>query len=318
MTSIGIARPAWASLGLFATVIGGAYAAASTLAFEHGIVSATLQVAAPRVIDVAAGQAAVDRVLVVEGQRVSAGEVIAQIDSTEIDREVATLKEKSTAVQRQLDAVRAETQSFAILHDQQLVSRSKVAEIEARLVELQSNARELIEQIRSAEDRLARAIVRAPVTGTVRAVNQHPDEPYKPGEPILQISPDPDRIVLEGRLPPNVVSALRASSEARAWTGPVSLIRREPLRVRLTWLAHDAETGATPRVETSDAMVDRPTLGLMEVEQPRSALHDPQSLQPGTVVSIHVRDRHATLLDQISRSWPRTVRRPAAHIVYGE
>ncbi|CAN0135053.1 unnamed protein product, partial [Phaeothamnion confervicola] len=181
---------------------------------------------------------AVDRVLVVIGQRVNAGEVIAQSDSSEIDREIGALREQSDRVQKQLESVRVETQSFNILQDQELVSRTIVTGLEGRLADLESSARALMGRIQDAENRLFRAVVRAPVTGTVIAAPpQVEGRPFRPGEVIVKIQADPDRIVLEGDLSPALVAALRASPEARVWLGPASLLHAQPLRVRLTWLA---------------------------------------------------------------------------------
>ena len=225
----------------------------SASAFEYGTVRYTLEVARPGIVEVRPGAAKVNRLLVVEGQRVAAGEVVAEIDTNDLDREMTALKNQVDATRRTLEAVRLEAKSFGILLEQGLASPQRVSELNGRVADLERSAGELIVQLAAAEQRLANAEVRAPVAGVVDIVMRRPaGEPYGAGDIMLRVATDPSSIVLEGRLGVEAAAALEAAGQARVWLGAPSFLTARPVMARLTWRDRPTRTPHAMQAHTTD------------------------------------------------------------------
>lgn len=105
------------------------------------------------------------------------------------------------------------------------VRRDFQAAVAAELGETQVKLSDVAERLNAAGDRVTRTLVRAPVTGRVLNLKVHTiGGVVGPGEPILDIVPDHDELVVEGRLSPYDIDRVRSGLDA---TVRMSGLRRE-------------------------------------------------------------------------------------------
>lgn len=94
------------------------------------------------------------------------------------------------------------------------------AEVSAELTQVRADLEKSSLEVGSNEDRLNRNVVRAPVSGSVnRLVVNTLGGVVRPGETLLEITPDDQRIVLETRARPNDRANLRRGLPARVRIG---------------------------------------------------------------------------------------------------
>ncbi len=299
------AMPA-AVAGYGLATIAGSATPVSASGIEYSTVRYTLEVAHPGIVEVRPGDAKVNRLRVVEGQRVAAGEVVAEIDTSDLDREMAALKNQVDATRRTLDAVRLEAKSFGILLEQGLASPQRVSELNGRVAELERSAGEFIMQLATVEQRLANAEVRAPVEGVVGAVMGRPaGEPFGAGDIMLRIATDPSSIVLEGRLGIEAAARLEAAGQARIWLGASSFMTARPVMARLTWRDRSTRSSHATLAHSMDRREE--LIGVrLEVPGGYKGLPAGTVLVPGQSVSLMLavpgRTFHQQILDPIRRN----------------
>lgn len=177
-------------------------------------------------------------------------------------------------------------------------------EVVKELRETQSKIAELIERKIAAEDQLRRIEVRAPQTGVVHQLNVFTvGGVVNPGEPIMLIVPEGDRLLIEARIAPKDIDQLFIGQAAR-----------------VRFAAFDQQT--TPQVEgevigiSADLSRD-PTTGESYFTT-RIAISDEQlatlgtnRLQPGIPAEVQITTRDRTALsylvkplsDQINRAF---------------
>lgn len=95
-------------------------------------------------------------------------------------------------------------------------TRSRYAEeVATGLVEAQGNANQLQAQAQAARDQLQRVAIRAPVAGTVVNLQLHTaGGVIRAGEPILEIVPRDEPLVVEARVSPNDIDVVHAGLKA--------------------------------------------------------------------------------------------------------
>ncbi len=154
------------------------------------------------------------RVHVSEGASVQAGDIVVSLDTTALDRHIAALKAQADTAKRQLAQVSREASSLTTAPVEPLPSDpQRLASLELRIGELESEAQFLLARIARAEQELAKSEVRAPVSGRVMALGvQDPAAPSATGTVRLEIA-TADRPLLERLLAP--ISA--STTAVRLW-----------------------------------------------------------------------------------------------------
>ena len=140
-----------ATLALLALT--GAFALIATYApFDRGLAlaEATLVESTPQEVRHSGG-GVIGRVMVHERHEITAGELIAVLDTAEIDRQIADLKTQSAAVQGQRDLMLKDAQTVSDLLEQRLASRAKVETMEQHLAALESDSAKVMSRIAAAE-----------------------------------------------------------------------------------------------------------------------------------------------------------------------
>ena len=197
-------------------------------------------------------------------------------------------------------------------------SQQKIAEIALNQVDLENkffneqndlllktntDLSQVEEKISAARDVLARTEIRAPITGII--VNLHfktTEGVIKPGEPILDIVPTEDDLVIEARVSPNDIDAVKPGQTAQ--------VHLTPYHTRYTNLLHgnlrdvsadtltDDKTGT--RYYKANIVVDREDVKKVDENIVLSA---------GMPAEVFIRTGEHTLLTYLIEPFSRSLRR---------
>ena len=234
----------------------------------------------------------VGKVLVQEGQKVKAGDVIVVLDTAQIDEQIAALRTQAEAAQRQLVLMRLETQTYTELLDKKLAARSKVLALERQVAEIEKETAGLTSKIVVAEQDLRLMEIRAPVGGRVLSLAvRGPGSVLQAGATVAEIVPEEDKLVLEGKLSPQQIEHARPGMSAKVWLRTLSFRESRPFRARLAWISpdtvEDKRTGANF------------FMARVELEQTRQEIAERIALHPGMRAELLLLTGERTLLDQI-------------------
>lgn len=240
---------------------------------------------------------------VTEGQQVRAGDILVTLDTRTIDEQIAALKSQSAAARRQLELAQMETATIADLADRKLASKSRVLALQRQVAEVEKESAGIASRIVLAEQELERAILRAPVAGRVLDLQvSSPGVVIAPGAKLMDIVPDGDRLVIEGRLSPNQIENVKPGMPAKVWLTALSWRDQRPLSARLAWVSADSmedkRTGQpyfTARVELEKATADLVQSGAV--------------LQAGMRSEVLLVTGQRTLLDQLIEPVVRNINR---------
>lgn len=242
------------------------------------------------------------RIHVTEGQHVAADELLVSFDTRSLDEQIVALKAQATAAGRQLDLARQEAATMTALQQRQLAARSRVLALERQVAEIEKETASLNARISVAEQELQRSTVRAPVAGRVLLLKvAGPGSVVQPGATLLDIVPDSDRLVIEGRLAPNQIENVKPGMPAKVWLTALSWRDQRPLAGRLAWVSADS---------VEDKRTGAPYfLARVELEDSRASIEERIPLQAGMRSEILLMTGQRTLLDQLIDPLMRNVNR---------
>lgn len=256
---------------------------AGTLDLSNGVAIADALVIEPSLAHVVHPGGLIARVLVADGDRVASGDVLATLDTAELDSRIASLKARSAATHHRLEVLQREAETSGARTDRNPLARSEVEALTARLVELEQSARDVLARIDEAERLLADHEIRAPADGVVRPLPRLAEgAALAAGELLMRITAGPMHLALEADVPARIAGTLdigtsvvvRADRDLRP-DGPQASAR----------LASVAQGGPMPRLRFE---VERATAAALE-----------QRRVDGRPVKLVLPLRGTTLLDQI-------------------
>ena len=109
-----------------------------------------------------------------------------------------------------------------------------------QLRETQAELFDLAERIRAAEDVLQRIDIRAPLAGTIVGLQVHtPGGVIGPGEPLMEIVPSGDRLVVEAQVDPNDIDVVHPGLAAQVRLSAFSTRSTVPIEGRVTSVSAD-------------------------------------------------------------------------------
>ncbi len=178
---------------------------------------------------------------------------------------------------------------------------SEQAEQVAReLTETRTSLAELEKQLRATADRLARTLITAPVAGTVVALKvKTPGGVISPGEPLLDLVPAEDGLVLEARIAPVDIDEVYPGLEAQVHL--LAYQSRNLPRVQGT-----VEEVSADRLEDPDS---HQPYYLARVAIAPSGLPAGLQLAPGMPAEVMIVTGERTLIDYLLRPLTDTIRR---------
>jgi len=237
-----------------------------------------------------------------EGQQVAAGDLLVTFDTVAIDEQIAALRLQAEAALRQLDLARQEADTMAELLERKLAARSRVLGLQRQVAEIEKEVAALNARITVAQQELDRAVLRAPVSGRILTVSVHgPGAVVQPGGTLMEIVPEADRLVIEGRLAPIQVENVKHGMPARVWLTALSWREQAPLEARLAWVSADS-------VE-DERNGTRHFLARVELKDPPAEIARSVQLMPGMRAEILLLTGQRTLLDQLLDPLVRNVNR---------
>jgi adhesin transport system membrane fusion protein len=139
--------------------------------------------------------------------------VYPKVDFLALEREVSNLQGDIDALRLAIPRARSATEEIRRRMSQRQAEykAQSLDELNRRRVELKS----LQEMMSAGEDRVTRTDVRSPVRGTVKQLNLNTvGGVVKPGEPIMEIVPLDDTLLVEARVRPADIAFLRPGQKA--------------------------------------------------------------------------------------------------------
>lgn len=127
----------------------------------------------------------------------------------------------------------AEVDILTLQHD-------SAAEVAQQLRETEEKVHELREQLQAAADVLSRIEVRAPEAGVVTDLRVHtPGGVVKPGDPLLDLVPKADRMIVKARVRPEDSDSVRVGLPALVRLLPYKQRRTPPVEGKVVYLSAD-------------------------------------------------------------------------------
>lgn len=182
------------------------------------------------------------------------------------------------------------------------LSTTRLNEAVAELSKVEAELFDLQQQLRAAEDVLARADIRAPVDGVVMGLQVHTaGGVVRPGEAIMSIVPVGQKLVIEAMVRPEDVDTIAIGQTAHVRISAFARYDMAPLEGRVEVLSADRltdeRTGAS--YFTAKIVVD-------ELELDKLA---GRKLLPGMTSEVMIRTGSRTMLAYIGEPLARTFRR---------
>ena len=243
----------------------------------------------------------VGKVHVSEGQDVAIGQVLVTLDTQTLDQQIAALRAQAKAAARQLDLIRQEALTMADVADRKSAAHAKVLGLEHQLAEVEKETAGLSSRIAIAEQDLTRAEIRAPIAGRILSLAVHgAGAMIQAGATVLEIAPQTDRPVVEGRLSQIHIDDIKHGMGAKVWMTGSSWRDSRPLTAKLAWVS-------------PDSVEDKRTgvfyfMTRIELEETRSELAKRTTLHPGQRAEVLLLTGERTLLDHLLRNFNRAFR----------
>ncbi|MET1081500.1 MAG: HlyD family type I secretion periplasmic adaptor subunit [Burkholderiales bacterium] len=189
------------------------------------------------------------------------------------------------------------------------LARQRVGELEVRIAharnqyqsqaadelkEASAKVRELEERLRPTQDQVERQIVRSPVDGEVMAMRVSAvGEVIGPRDPILDIVPSREKLVVEARIPPEDIDYVQRNSAAEVWLTALDPNTAPRLPGTIVFVSPDRVT----QPETGESWF------VATVEVDASSLENQREirLQAGMLAEVYVTTPERTLLEYLAK-----------------
>ncbi len=244
----------------------------------------------------------VKKVHVSEGQEVKAGDLLVSLDTTVIDEQITALKTQAEAARKQLQLAKEEAATMTDLLERKLAAKSRVLALERSVAEIEKDIAGLSAKIAMAQQELQQSEIYAPFGGRVLtlAVNGK-GAVVQPGATVMELVPEDDRLVIEGRIAPNQIENVKPGMPAKVWLSALSWREQRPLRAKLAWVSPDS---------VEDKRTGAPYfVARVELAETRSQIAKRMTLLPGMRAEILLQTGERTLLDQVVDPLMRNINR---------
>lgn len=157
------------------------------------------------------------------GQRVKAGQLLAQIDAQDLRLSVAAVQAQVQAARTSRDLAEADYQRFAALQAQNFISSAELERRAAARKAAQAQLDQALAQANVQANQTAYAALHADVSGVVTAVLAEPGQVLTAGSPVLQMAQDGVRDVVFA-VPEDKRAAIKLGSAVvvKPWSGGAS------------------------------------------------------------------------------------------------
>ena len=236
-------------------------------------------------------------ILVQEGDRVQRGQPLVQIDETKFKADLGQLQAKRDALAASLKLLNREVDLTSRLYKQKVVPEIEMLRLQRQATDMSGQLAQIDESIKSAEDRLRRTELRAPVYGIVNKINVTTiGAVVQPGAEIMQIVPLDDTLLVEGRIRPQDIAFIHPGQDAT-----VKITAYDPnvygsLDAKVERISADTIEEEAPKGEKPQ------TFYRVIVRTDKNHLGDkdnPLPIIPGMVATVEVLTGKKTVLDYL-------------------
>lgn len=202
----------------------------------------------------------VKEIRVREGQRVEAGDVLFVLDRTRTQANDQVLRAKIASAEQQAVLLREERDTVADLLKQGYSRKPRLLALQRQLAEIEGQIKQDAARLGMSNDTIQRTELRAPVSGDIVDLKVHTvGGVIRAGEVLVSIVPAKERLVIEARVNPNDIDAVRPGLQAQISLTPFSTRQLAPLRGTVRTVSadrlQDTVTGSeyyTARVTVSE------------------------------------------------------------------
>lgn len=180
------------------------------------------------------------------GQKVAVGDVLATLDTQALGSELATLRQQAEQADEQLASIRQQVAAIVSDGEPAPDMRARLT-VERQLVTIEKDGVGLTRRSAIVEQELARAVVRAPVTGQIsRLAPIAADGVLEPGAVLAEIAPPAGAVAIIASVPVGANDNIAPGTPVRVW--PLAGMDARPLRGRVVAIAPSTQSllGAGP------------------------------------------------------------------------
>ncbi|MDQ1260521.1 MAG: rane fusion protein multidrug efflux system [Pseudomonadota bacterium] len=158
------------------------------------------------------------------GQRVQAGQVLAQIDPQDYQLSAAAARAQVAAAQTQYDLAAADYQRYGKLREQNFISGAELERRETTLKAARSSLQQAQAQAQAQGNQAQYTRLQADASGVVTGIDAEPGQVLAAGTPVLRLAHDGARDVVIA-VPEDKVTRLEPGQpvQVRAWSTGASL-----------------------------------------------------------------------------------------------
>jgi adhesin transport system membrane fusion protein len=200
-------------------------------------------------------------------ERLIADKLVSEIEHSQRKGNVEKIKGDVAAAEQSIPGALAQVEEMSARKAEEAGKYRRRASDE--LAELERNVATLGEQVTRADDQEGRAIIRAPIDGFVKNLKYVAmGNVVKPGEPIMEIVPAKDQLVLELKLMPSDRGYVKLGQEAVVKISAYDFYRYGALEGKVQAIAPDTDEGRNQEqyfrviVETKQAFFGEQSQGM--------------------------------------------------------
>jgi HlyD family secretion protein len=259
-----------------------------------------------KILGLQAQQKAVEMQLELVGQERSSAEQLLQQKLISNSRvlELKRTEAELAGQSGQLIASIAEAKQLIAEKEEQRqrVVNARIEEASQILGEARRQRADLQEQLRTAEDALARVAVRAPVQGTVIDLTQHgAGAVLAAGQKVLEIVPDAAELIVEVHIRPQDVNQVRVGQSANLMFAALAPRQTTPVLGKVTYLSAD-------RLE-NERTGESYYLARLSIAEDLTGDFDLSAVGAGQPVEVFITTGQRTFLSYVTDPFADTIRR---------
>jgi adhesin transport system membrane fusion protein len=237
-------------------------------------------------------------ILVQEGDTVNEGQPLVQLDGTKFQSDLGELSAKRDALSSSLKFLNRELELTRRLYDQKVVPEIEMLRLQGRVSEMSGQLAITEQTIKSAQDRVRRTELSAPVRGIVNKINiTTVGAVVQPGAEIMDIVPLDDTLLVEGRISPQDIAFIRPDQDAVVKITAYESSVYGSLKAKVERISADTieeksdKTGGKPQTFYRVIVrTDKNYLGTKE---------QPLPIIPGMVTTVEILTGRKTVLDYL-------------------
>lgn len=244
----------------------------------------------------------VEKILVKEAQSVEKDQILIQLDTTQARGRIELLRAKTKSAQAQLKLLDDEINTVDGLLKKGLAQKPRLLALQRRHAELTGELEENRAQMKVADDAIARAMIKAPVSGVVIELKVHTTGGViKAGEPLMAIVPRDEPLTIEAQIEPNDIDVVRPGLAAHVRLTPYNVRFAPPMPGKVIHVSADRFTDQKTNANYYTARI--------ELTKKPSEIDPGIKLYPGMPAEVIIVTGERTMFDYLAAPITRSFRK---------